>query len=1318
MKDIFKFLFVVAWLTAVCTMTAAREYFRVIDSRMGLPDNTVTDIVQDARGYIWLGTSNGMCRYDGVTFTTFRHNPDDDTSLSSSFVNALAVDKAGIFAGTNSCLDLYSFSTGKFVHCFYEEGARRSRISQSIQSVVSVAGRTFYADASGGLYANRSGDICTFRRVARNFRAYSLCRYEGDMLLAACADGIRMLTSGGSVVAFCPYKSGGPLEKLNISYIPYNHTAYVGSGLGFASAAFTVSRNSITRSTVYSPKDLTCAIPFKGGTLFGTDGHGVELWRNGRVNVYNTTTSVMSGNVVYSLFVDRVGDFWVGTYRSGLNHYTGESSLFTLFNKDNGKLSFNIVTSIVPADEKIYIGLDGGGLDIYNRKTHSLTRLSTDNSGIAGDNVVSMVKDADNLWLAVYTKGLVQYSLSSGKFTSWPMPGVGGDKDNVWCLYDDGAGNVWVAGPRLYVFNKSKRKYIRVSGLPDAKFSAITGHGHYVWVSSNIYGIYKIDKRTMKVAERYSHHGKGRFSLPVDNIKYVYVDKKGSRMWFTAENIGFYSMDLKTGELVKYGTEDGLTYSSVTSIVEDGRGYMWIGTNGGGLFCHDPKSGTFVRYDEMSDIPTTFTYSAATIYDGNVYFGTINGMLFFSPAKVQQSKMFFNVDFMELGPLVGGHEKINLYCSDNNIKLRYNENFFTVRFAVPELRIPESVRFSCRLEGLETDWRDLGSSREVSYTNVPPGKYKLYVRCIDATGKWGKPSVLDITVTPPWWRTLWAMILWLVLIVAVVAGVVYFYIKTQNIKQRMRISEIEKDATKKLSESKLNFYTNVTHELRTPVFLIMGQLEELMSKGKSVAGVPLSYLQMMYRSASKLNRIVTSVLDIRKMDSGKLKLQLEKDDVIKFCREHIDDYTALCEYKDITFTFVHHKASIMARFDKEKLDIIMSNLITNAYKYTKEGGRVTLTVSDSPQDVIITVKDNGIGILKEMQTAVFEDFFRTERGQKQSAGDGVGLSFVKQLVELHGGVIRVESEPEHGAAFTFNIPKRLDEYTDEAKVSVKAVKVDVAEPEQIKEPVVEKDSGSVKVEIPKNPTALHSILIIDDERETVNLLERSLSADFKIYKAYDGETGLDIARKMLPDIVLCDLMLPNMDGMEILKTLKNDKKLQLIKIVIFTAKTSEEAMIEAFDNGVDAYVTKPISLKYLRMRIDRLVAQSDAADVTGQLAVDKKSYNKEEQIFLLRCREIIDDNLTNEDFSVDFLADKLAMSHSSLYKKIKAMTGMSLIEFINEYKIYKAVQMFKEGAVNVDKVSYRCGFNDVKNFREMFKRKMKMTPKQYVQSLS
>ena len=652
MNNLFKFVLIAVCLIEGCILAPAREYFRVIDSRMGLPDNTVEAIAQDTRGYVWLGTANGLCRYDGVKFTTFRHDPEDESSLSSSFINSLAVAPAGVYAGTNFGLDLYSFASGDIIHCVRDNGKKRIRVAQAILSIVCVNGIVFYADSSGDIYSNTRNDMITFRRISRGFKAYALCCYQGNMLLAACSDGLRLLMAdSGRVVAFCPY-TPGPLDKLNVSYIPATHTAYVGSGIGFGSAAFHISDNAITRSNAYSPKDLTCAIPFKGTTMFGTDGRGVEMERNGQITLLNTANSSISGNVVYSLLVDQVGDLWIGSYRSGLNHYVSDNNLFTLFNTDNGMLSFDIVTSIVPTADKIYIGLDGGGLDIYDRKTRKVTVLNTGNSDIAGDNVVSMVKDADNLWLAVYTKGLVQYSLSSGHFKTWTMPGDDGDKNNVWCIYDDESGNIWVAGRHLYVFDKARHTSVLVKGLPEVKGSAITGFGHYVWVSSNVAGIYKIDKRNLKVVAHYSH-GTGKFGLPSNNIKYAYVDSKGSRLWFTAENIGFYSMDLKTGDVVRYDAKDGLTYPLVTSIVEDGRGYMWMGTNDGGLFCHDVKAGTFVKYEGVADMPTTFTYSAAAIFNGYVYFGTIEGMLSFSPAKVQQSKMYFDVDFMELR-LLGG----------------------------------------------------------------------------------------------------------------------------------------------------------------------------------------------------------------------------------------------------------------------------------------------------------------------------------------------------------------------------------------------------------------------------------------------------------------------------------------------------------------------------------------------------------------------------------------------------------------------------------------------------------------------------------------
>lgn len=622
--------------------------------------------------------------------------------------------------------------------------------------------------------------------------------------------------------------------------------------------------------------------------------------------------------------------------------------------------------------------------------------------------------------------------------------------------------------------------------------------------------------------------------------------------------------------------------------------------------------------------------------------------------------------------------------------------------------------------------------REVSYTNVPPGSYEFLVRCTDLTGRWTSASVLRITVLPPWYLTWWAKTLWLLMVIGVVYASFRLYLRMLKMRHRMELAEVEKESQRKLDDAKMTFFASITHELRTPVFLIAAQLEEFIDRKQSVVSVPSAYLMAMHRSAMKINKLISQAIDFRKADKGKLVVKRQEIDVVDFVGNLAGDYDDLLDQKHIAFRTVLPKQPVMLKMDGEKIEMCLNNLISNAYKYTNKGGHVVLTVTDCADRVVFSVKDDGIGIVPEARTEIFESFFRTSRGQAKSKGDGIGLSFVQTLVELHSGEMHLESEVNEGSDFSFYIPKAVNvksaqvAETDEAVVEPQTDKAQAVEAESAVDVAVqpaavvtddEPEAVPGTAPLKENPTATHSILLIDDERETVALLERNLVNDFRVLKAYDGEEGLCMAAASLPDIIVCDMMMPQLDGLGFLRALREDKKLKHIKVIIFTGQTSEEERIAAYDAGADAFLTKPVSLKLLRVRIDRLMAEGDAASLTADLASSKRTYTKEEQKFLLRCREIIDDNIGNPDFNVDFLAEKLAMSHSTLYKKLKQMTGMSLIEFVNDYKIYKAVQAFKEGQTNVVRVAEMCGFGDIKNFRQLFKRKMNMTPKQYVQSL-
>lgn len=835
--------------------------------------------------------------------------------------------------------------------------------------------------------------------------------------------------------------------------------------------------------------------------------------------------------------------------------------------------------------------------------------------------------------------------------------------------------------------------------------SSILFDGDFVWISSTHTGLYKLDRKTRKICMHY-HEKSEKVSLPSNFIRYMFMDSNHS-IWLSTESAGLYRMDEQKGKIISYAERIELQNNKVVSIEEDGVGCLWLGTYNG-LYKYDPKHDSFVHFGKMDNLwAGQFNYHACAQDNRFVYMGATKGLVWFEPQKIVYTHQTSPVYFTELELLNYSGSKVHLLGMEGkSVSLAYNQNFFTLFFSVPEMLTPDKVRFSCYMKGFEKGWQEIGTKRQVSYTNVPPGKYVFYVKSTDSSGKWSdKMSCLYIVITPPWWQTGWAWCLWILLLSGAIATAFWFYKHELNIKHLVQLKEIEKETARNINEAKLRFYTNITHELRTPIFLITAPLEELMTEKKRIVSVPRTYLMNMYRNAMKLSKLVTRMIDLRKLEQGKLKLDLHTQNVVSFCKDLVPDYESLCQQKNIIFHFLPAKTIIRLNFDAEKLEIILTNLVSNAFKYTPEGGKVVLVIDETSENVMFSVEDNGIGIEKEFQDMVFERFFQVDSSQSIAMGDGIGLSFVKYLVELHGGEVHLESEFGKGSKFMFSIPLK-DENKEEKVEEVEVL------------PDVEKEKSLLLNAQPMSPTATHTLLLIDDEPEILELMERSLIEDFRILKANNGMDGLTVVRKELPDLIVCDVMMPKMDGMAFLEALKEDKELAHIPIIMLTAKIAEEDQIVAFDSGADAYLTKPVSLKFLRNRIDYLLARTESVVMANALAKSEKNYTKEEQRFLLKCKETIDEHLMNPNLGVVFMAEKLGMSHSSFYRKIKSVTGMSGMDFINEYKVFKAVQLFNGGETNVSSVCVKCGFNDIKSFRDAFKKKMNISPKQYVMQLS
>ena len=1279
-------------------------YFKVIGMSDGLPNNTIKCITQDKQGFIWLGTFNGLSRYDGDSFTTFRNMQSDSTTLMNNHIESLLAVDEGLWVGTSKGLNYYSFCENRFYVCKNE--INQTPILQYIKTLVKIGNDIYFLDSNRQvkkLVSNYTFAVC---EGLPQTHCLAIAPYQDRMLVVLTMNGILLFdTVEQQVVSQIQIKLYNS-PNYSIYYSKNTNNVYIGGGLGFPTLAYSLSDElEFSPNQINLPSDVKQVLDYHEDILFATDVEGiVRMNKSGNRTVYSPSNTNISAEAIHSLYIDKNDDLWIGTYRAGLNYYSKRFSWFKTMSVQSGELTHKVVTAILPAKDELFIGLDGGGLNIYNKKTMMSQSYNTKNSGLPGNHILSLFNDNQYLWMGIYTKGLCRFDLKNKQFKNYSIPYT---SNHIWGMKPDEYNRIWVIGEGVRLFDKKTETFTSLSVFDYQNISGICFYKDYAWIASSGNGLYKLDKKSGEVLKHY-HSGSMDISLEDNDVRFLYVDTRGN-VWFATEHSSLYKLSETDKKITSYQVMSKMENNSIVNIIEDGRQNYWIATTHG-LYWFHPETDRLILYDSEDNLPLSqFNYYAGYYESETIYMGAVGGIIAFKPDEIVPRNYSNNVILTHLDFGNDTQKNICLYGQKTQkIQLKSNQNFFTLHYATPEFVSPSKVNFACYMENFEKDWRYMDEQRSVSYTNVSPGTYKFFIKSGVENGRWHDSiSCLEIEVLPPWWKTIWATILWIFLLLSFFYLIVWLYLREQKIKHRIELNEMEKNTTKTISEAKLMFFTNISHELRTPVFLIMAHIEELLNNGKGAITVSRSYLSTMYHNALRLNKLINRIVDFRKLEKGKLKLELQSQNVVAFCKDLTVNYEELCQQKNILFYYQPTRTLIPLHFDAEKLEIILTNLISNAFKYTQEGGRIIFIIEDKEDSVEFVIEDNGIGIKKEYHEAVFDRFFQVDPSDSANISDGIGLSFVKHLVELHGGKVWVESELHKGSRFIFNIPRL-------------APSEDVNETlccDESEENQALASNVAPKPELLSSPANVRTILIIDDERETLELLERNLIEDYRVLKATNGVDGLAITQEHLPDLVICDVMMPQMNGTEYLSIIKKDSKLSHIPVIMFTAKTSEEDQMAAFDCGADAYLTKPISLKYLRNRIHHLLARSESVELVNTISQSEKKYTKEEQRFLLKCREIIEMNLTKEDFNVQQMAQELGMSHSTLYRKMKAVSGMSLIEFVNEYRIFKAVQYFHEGETSVNLVSVKCGFNDIKNFRMAFKKKMKMTPSEYIQRM-
>lgn len=1280
-------------LSCVCQiMGAPHDNVRRIQRiAVDLPDNTVKCIARDKYGFLWLGTFNGLCRYDGRNTEVFRRDPSDDGGIPGNSISAISVTDRRIWVATDYGLCSYDLERPHFRKEILKLPGKPGAISVSgVVSLAAVCEKIYAVDSDGRLFAGKD-DGRAFRPLYPELhdRWSFVSPYKETLFIAATRAGLYVIDSRTDRIVAAHDFPIGPEVDNSVYFSANTDLIYVAFGLYRDPLVFSFDdERGLSLHPADLPSDLKVICDYKDGLAAGTDGQG--LWLIDRLGHTRLTpdNSGLGSDAVFSLLTDNDSTLWIGSYRGGLSSTSDYIDSYRSFTVDNGMLTHRMATAIAVADGKMYVGLDGGGLNVYDPVTGDTRAYATSNSAIAGDNVVSMCYDGQYIWLGCYNAGLCRFNPHDGSFRTFRIPG---SHNNIWEIQKAHDGELWVLAEGLYIFDSKASQFIPLEFGRQYNVTSMAMDGSTAWLLTDSKGVIKVDCKTRKMVGRVFH------GMEADaGAQSIYADADHA-LWYYGEHTGLWRLDPSKGCAMRYMESDALRDRVVTGMIGQ-EGNIWLAT-GNGLFRLDTVSRIMSPVTIHDMLSPQFNHNACLADGDRLYFGTIKGVVGFDATRICVSRQSHGVYFTGMDIISGHGGNIALFGRNpERVDLDADQNFFRIHFAAPEYFGDGNARIQVRMVNLDNDWQDVADTRYLTYTDVSPGEYFFKIRMQRTDGGWDEDMAsLHIVVAAPWWRTWWAMTLWIFIAVSIVLVIARLYYNTVRHRHAAQLKEIEKNASKAVSEAKLNFYTNITHELRTPIFLI-GALAEQMQDS---AGMRSKNVAAIRRNVRRLDRLVSRIIDFRKMESGKLELHCSRFDASALCRSLSPDYEALCSRKEIEFSCKVPGGCLPVCADLEKMELILTNLVSNAFKYTGDGGRVTLSVEKVDNMVVFSVEDTGIGIREEDRDLIFGQFCRAKNGDAAS-GDGIGLSFVKVLVELHGGQLELQSAPGKGSRFSFSLP--CVGVGDDSE-SFAAIPVEL-----------KADGGIVSesVESIQSPAAGRSILIVDDEAQATDLLGQYLSDTFKVMKAADGFDALALAREMLPDIVICDIMMPKMTGMEFLEEIKGDKRTAHIPVVMFSAKAMEEDKLAAFNAGAAEYLTKPVSLKFLRSRIMHVLEQTEAYDREPLIAKEERKISKADQAFLLACRGVVDDNITDAGFSVVAMAEALGMSHSALYKKIKSITGLSVMDFITDYRVFRAMRMIHDGEANVGIVMERCGFKDARAFREAFRKKTGMTPKAYI----
>jgi signal transduction histidine kinase/ligand-binding sensor domain-containing protein/DNA-binding response OmpR family regulator len=1335
----------------------ANVSFKHLSLKEGLSQSPVFSLFQDRKGFVWIGNREGLIRFDGYDFKKYVNKAVLRQTTIHNDIRSICEDSNGnLWLGTSTGVYEFNTKSETFLPINFPD----------MPLVFSIVpdGETFWVGTSAGL---RHIDVKTRKQIIENFTGKgsqqikhgwiaSLYQDNHHTLWVGMDKGISALNTRNKQVKQLPagVQSNEILRHAKVFTIKQDRQGDMWFGTETKGLFW---YNAQLDTCIQYDHDNTASGMLSNFVrdIFVYDHQNIWVGTRNGLNIFNKATrrftsyrhnatepNSLSHNTVWNFLKDDAGNIWLATYAGGINIYNPANSNFlNIGEKTSNNIGLNepLVNAVLPLknQDALWVGTDGGGLNYIDRKANTVSVITVKDkaSKRVSDIVKALALDSTGNIIAGTLDGLATLNVKSKKlkyFNFFKDPSstirinaLLAEKDGIWVGTEQN-GLKFIRNNGDYdSFTKSKG-----NAPNDNYINSLVKHDQELWIGTrsglNCYNTF---------TKRFSNYQVNGGSIASNVILSLYLDSKNN-LWAGTGN-GLFIFDVIKKQYLRIGEYQGLNNQVIQAITEDVTGSIWVSTfNGLSKIVHrknnrlkQPNTSQIINYMYNDGLASNqFSLGAVACKGSELFFGGVNGITTFFPQNLITNRHQPKVVITEL---MINNKLVTPYTNESPLEqpientkaiiLNYTQNYLSFKFAALSFLNAQNNQYAYQLDGLQSHegWHYSGTQRSVNYTNLEPGSYVFKLKAANNDGLWSRGTTdIKITVLPPYWKTWWAYALYIIVLFTTMYIIIRFIRSRAKLERDLYYEHVENERQQDLNRMKLDFFTNISHELRTPLTLIIGPVENLLKN----MPVSASYeqLQLIKNNSNRLLKLVSELLDFRKAETGHMNIYVTNQNVRPFLSHIFNSFKHMATASNINYEFIAEE-DVALYFDDSQLEKVIYNLLANAFKFTPNGGKIVLQVKKLAQTVEITVSDSGKGIPYSKQEKLFTNFYQVEDVGLVNTGSGIGLALAKNIIDLHKGSINVYSNPvdvSKELRTHFKVSLKLGSaHFDKSQLLPKTVHDDNIADTAYAVP------GPVKAEISVDQNEgekRYSIQIIEDNDELRNFLCSSLKQNYIIHESINGSQGWQMAVVLIPDIIISDVMMPEMNGLELTSKLKTDDRTSHIPVILLTARSAQVHQINGLETGADVYLTKPFSIHMLELHIHNLLTSRQILQqkYSQQVTLEPQhiSITLPDQKFLIKIMSIIEDNIANEEFGVPYLSAEVGMSQPVLYKKVKALTDLSVNDFVKSIRLKKAAQLLEEKQFTVYEVAYAVGFADSKYFSKEFAKQFGVTPSAYKNS--